>query len=177
MEHWTRKLASEMESMSTLKYLKPSSLKLGKLHGSLSGDSNQHTISRTTVATKILVRRYPLSNNRVSGRKRDNCILCEHGEEDEKHFLLLCPRLRDVRLPLLQSILDYCRKLRIDIDPDGLTALIINPDEENKMINIQPLCKNFIYKLHCKRSELLSPQYKSPNKAVTSHRPQSGSPK
>jgi hypothetical protein len=54
-EYWTSKLKQEMENMSTIKFLNSEKLKLVVLHESLRGDSNQHDVSRTTIATKLLV--------------------------------------------------------------------------------------------------------------------------
>jgi hypothetical protein len=127
------------------------------LHESLRGDSNQHDVSRTTIATKLLVWRHPLSSSPVSGKKKDQCILCGKEEEDEKHFLLFCATLMEARLPYLTKIIFHCRQEGINIDPGNLTKLIINPHYSNCTPETQKISKNLIFKLHLRRSELLSP--------------------
>ena len=102
LNYWTSRLKTEAEDMSTTNFVNSANTKLGVLHKSLIGDSNQHDVTRTTVATKLMVRRYPLSAIRVCGKKMEHCIPCGKDMEDEKHFLLLCEALQETRLPHLQ---------------------------------------------------------------------------
>ena len=146
--------------MSTMNYVNSANTKLGVLHKSLIGDSNQHDVTRTTVSTKLIVRRYPLSANRVRGKKMEHCILCGKEEEDEKHFLLLCEALQETRLPHLNSLLRICRENGTSIDPENLTRIIINPVDHYGVSAAVKICKNLIFKLHLKRSELLNPNRK-----------------
>lgn len=131
-----------------MKFLKSAKLQLGTLHGFLRGD-NQYEVAQTTIATKLLVCRYPLSNNRVSGRKRDIRPLCGDGEEDEMHFLLMC------RPPYVAKLLEYCQLDKRSIDPENLTKVINSHDLVNNP-EIRKLCKDLMYQLQCMRAKILS---------------------
>ena len=154
-DYWTTIFRTDAEKMSSLKYLRLERLEIGKLHSSLKGDTNQHSVSCTTIATKLLVRRYPLSGSQVSGRKRDRCLLCKKGEEDEMHFLLHCEALQDTRLPLLTTLLQVIKEDRRSVNPEDLVEVILNPHDIYSTPQIIKLCRKLVYKLHSRRSELL----------------------
>ena len=113
-DRWTQLLIEQSRTMSSMKYLKTSTLMLGKLHGSLKGLENLQAIQKIAVTSKILLRRYPLASNPTSGtRRHENCPMCDEETEDEKHFLLHCKILRNVRLPFLLCLFAYCLEHKI----------------------------------------------------------------
>ena len=153
--YWSSKLQLQMKEMNSTRHLWTATLSLGTIHESLRGDKNQHAVIQTTIATKLLVGRYPISNNHVAGKKLAKCPLCQEEEEDEKHFLLSCISLRDARMPYLIRLLDHRRESGLEIDPSELTSLIINPYKLDQPPQVKKLCKELIYRLHQRRSYLL----------------------
>ena len=153
--YWSSKLQLQMKEMNSTRYLWTATLSLGTIHESLRGDKNQHAVIQTTIATKLLVGRYPISNNHVAGKKLAKCPLCQEEEEDEKHFLLSCKSLQDTRLPYLIRLLAHQRDNRSEVDPDELMSLIINPYRLGQTEQLKKMCKEMIYRLHLKRSILL----------------------
>ena len=95
------------------------------------------------------------------------CKLCNQAEETVSHFLICCKTLEYLRAPTVNNIIEessklfasHCTNPQLDI-----IQLIINPFhyavnnslEANICTSIEPLCRQLIYKMHCKRYELLA---------------------
>jgi hypothetical protein len=154
---WTSKLVNETKDMSSLQFLQTNKLKLGTIHPALRGASDVVTPQKIAICTKLMVGRYPLSSNHVTGRQGlDKCPLCHTETEDERHFLLTCSALQDVRSTHLRKILDYNKANGVTIDPDELLIQIIDPIGyfQNDKVNLE-LYHNLSLGLHNKRSKLL----------------------
>ena len=157
---WTEKLQEDAVGMSSLKFINIKALQIGRMHASLTGATSALTVIKITVSTKLMVRRYPLLGNPTTGRRQSqSCPLCKkEEEEDEKHFILLCPALRSTRLPYLDSLLSLFLDLQISIDPEDLVAYILDPSGHNLNFNINRLCRNMLFALHQRRTVLMAPE-------------------
>ena len=97
------------------------------------------------------------------------CKLCGDTDETITHFLLTCKELEDFRTTTVKKIIHKCSiifsecKIKCDLD---LLQIIVDPfyycnyslkkDIENKIsLEIEPLCRQLIYKLHSKRYQML----------------------
>jgi hypothetical protein len=154
---WTRNLRKESSNMSSMKWVNLEQLQLGSIHHSLKGTANPINVQKIAVASKLLVRRYPLRTNWTAGsRKSDTCPLCSEEPEDEEHFTLRCRLLQDVRLPLLKEVLLYHRRNKLSVDPMDLTGFIIDPEGHQGSECIADVCRNLKFRLHNRRSTLLA---------------------
>ena len=155
---WTDRLLEQSSSMSSLKHLVCDDLKLGTIHRSLIGTGGSSETQKIAVTCKLLVGRYPLATNRTGGtRSTKECPLCKDEDETEKHFLLHCKALNQARLPYLHRILIHLRVKQISIDPEDLTAFLVDPCGHKGSQEVSTLCRNMIFGLHNARSRLLSP--------------------
>ena len=151
---WINALKEEAEEMSSLCYLNISACSTNTVHPVWTGLSCPLSIKKATIKALLLTQRYPLSTCRVAGaRQREKCPLCNEDPEDTIHFLLHCPTLATTRAPYMHKIMDMCRKLKISVDTDNLTKLILDSTHLPKAVpNHEELCRNFIFKMHHKRS-------------------------
>jgi hypothetical protein len=164
---WTARLKEESQDMSSLKFVNMEHLYIGKMHKSLLNAMDTHSVHKITVATKLLVRRYPLSSNQTAGkRKTDLCQLCKTGEEDELHFILHCPKLLHARLPKLMKILEYIKLHGLSIDPDKLVTYVLDPVGSQLPKDLIDLSRDMLYALHINRVNLLTLESGSPAEAV-----------
>ena len=96
------------------------------------------------------------------------CKRCNQAEETVSYLLICCKTLEYLRAPTVNNIIEESSKLftlhcTINTQQD-IIQLIINPFhyavnnslEANICTSIEPLCRQLIYKMHCKRYELLA---------------------
>lgn len=179
LDHWTGVLREQAGEMSSLEYVNLDVLRLGTLHASLQCDPKDFTVQKITVATKLLVRRYPLASSHASGKKSLQCPLCKKEEvEDETHFILQCSALREARAPFLAKLLRHCRENNLSVDPPDLTRWILDPYGSSMPHHICEMSRTLLFKIHLKRTQLLAKPSQTQDLPVThtSHAPTSGSP-
>lgn len=157
LSQWTDKIKEQSRSMSSLKMLNLDKARLGSIHKSLTGTVGPSCVQKTTISTKLLVRRYPLKTNWMAGKQSsDLCPLCRDEPEDEEHFLLRCSGLIEARIPLLKEVLHHFNINRLSIDPQDLVRFIIDTEGHSESKHLIDTCRNLKYVLHNRRSTLLA---------------------
>ena len=168
--YWSDRINEEIKYYSTLKYLSPT-YEIGKIHPLAKTNTvNQKDINRIPTRLKLATGNYMLQTMRAAYNQNPidpTCKLCNQAEETVSHFLICCKTLEYLRAPTINNIIEessklfasHCTNPQLDI-----IQLIINPFhyavnnslKANTCTSIEPLCRQLIYKLHCKRYELLA---------------------
>ena len=130
---------------------------LSQVHPAWQNLSCPLSVRKATIQVLLLTQRYPLTASQAAGcKQRDTCPLCNEEPEDTEHFLLQCTSLAQTRLPYLQRILETCREAQLSIDPGSLVCIVLDSNHlPGSIPGHQELCRNFVYKMHHKRSLLL----------------------
>jgi hypothetical protein len=154
---WTRKLRSEASDKSSLQLLNVESCTTDQMHPVWQDLGNPLAIRKATVKAQLLVQRYPLTTSPTAGKRRlSSCPLCCVEPETTIHFLLLCPKLREARLPYLRRIMDTCRKHEISVDTDSLVKMILDTSFlPEPSATHEDICRNFVYIMHNTRAIML----------------------
>ncbi|VDI71556.1 Hypothetical predicted protein [Mytilus galloprovincialis] len=137
-------------------------------------NANLKDFRKIPVRLKILTGNYILQTHKASFSKNNyispTCKLCGKADETVEHFILLCEKLEETRIPLLSKILDNGSLILAKVAtsfPIDLIQLIINPFcyvdinanravfEETSNI-LEPLCRQLLYNMHNKRYALLA---------------------
>ena len=91
----------DMTSKSTLKYLNPESVKVGKIHPVFAiVRHNTYDVKRAEVKAKLLTGTYILQSNRAKFNQfsvSSLCQLCNKNPETREHFLVTCEALHQLR--------------------------------------------------------------------------------
>ncbi|KAK3105639.1 hypothetical protein FSP39_002449 [Pinctada imbricata] len=136
---------------------------------------------KAIIKAQIATDTYRLQANRSRYNQHDikpDCKLCEHGPEDRKHFILICPSLRDIRTSYLKKLENTLEReigaagvARLLGDRDELLDLLIDcsnlefvpNSKKNRKIQeeVESLARNLVYALHCLRANILSQAFTS----------------
>ncbi|KAK3105231.1 hypothetical protein FSP39_020278 [Pinctada imbricata] len=136
---------------------------------------------KAIIKAQIATDTYRLQANRSRYNQHDikpDCKLCEHGPEDRKHFILICPSLRDIRTSYLKNLENTLKReigaagvARLLGDRDELLDLLIDcsnlefvpNSKKNRKIQeeVESLARNLVYALHCLRANILSQAFTS----------------
>ena len=99
--YWENKLKEEAYTKSTLKYLNIDNMEMRKTHMVWEAAGYETmSVSKAMIKVKLLLGTYILQSNRHKFNKyevRPDCPLCNSGDEDRKHFIVICSKLMDVR--------------------------------------------------------------------------------
>ncbi|CAG2242255.1 unnamed protein product [Mytilus edulis] len=173
-DYWTSKITDESKGYSTLKFM-DHKYNIGSVHPlAISVNANIKDIRKIPVRLKISTGNYILQTHKASFSKNNfispTCKLCGKADETVEHFILLCEKLEETRIPLLSKILDNGSLILAKVAtsfPIDLIQLIINPFcyvdinanravfEETSNI-LEPLCRQLLYNMHNKRYALLA---------------------
>ncbi|CAG2243464.1 unnamed protein product [Mytilus edulis] len=109
-DYWTSKITDESKGYSTLKFM-DHKYNIGSVHPlAISVNANLKDIRKIPVRLKISTGNYILQTHKASFSKNNfispTCKLCGKADETVEHFILLCEKLEETRIPLLSKILD-----------------------------------------------------------------------
>ena len=154
---WTEALQMEAAEKSSMSLINIEACSTRVMHPVWLNITCPLAVKKATVKAMLLTQRYRLTTCHTSGsRMRKDCPLCDEEPEDMAHFLLYCKALRKTRLPYLCRILETCRQHGISVDPALIVRVIL---DSNYLMpphaHHEELCRNFIYKLHHRRSVLM----------------------
>jgi hypothetical protein len=144
--------------MSTLEFLNLDKCDVNQKHPVWKDLNSPLDIRKATIKALLLVKRYPLTTSRVMGTKMtENCPLCQKEPETTVHFLLHCTSLQSERNIYLPRVLDTARYNGISVDTQQICMLILDSNniEEQQRAQHEKLTRNFVFKLHSRRSLLL----------------------
>ena len=100
-QYWENKLKEEAYTKSTLKYLNIDNMEIRKTHMVWeSAGYETMSVSKAMIKVKLLLGSYILQSNHHKFNKyevRPDCPLCNSGDEDRKHFIVICSKLMEVR--------------------------------------------------------------------------------
>ncbi len=155
--HWSKLMKDEAEGKSSLEYMNINLCEPGKLHPVWRNVSSQLDILKSTVKAQLLVKRYPLTTSPTSGAKKsDVCPLCGDEPETTAHFLLHCRKLQSIRDHYLPHVMETIRNCRLSIDTETVVRVILDSSHiEANVPRHEQLCRNFVFKLHHKRTIML----------------------
>ena len=155
--YWTKSLQDEAKQKSTLEHLRLEACTIGQLHPVWQNLSSPLEIQKATIKAQLLIKRYPLTTSPTSGIRTDEtCPLCKEEKETTAHFILQCKELHSARRPYLVRVLSRCRQLRISVDCESLTNIILDSNHLPKTdVDHEELCRNMLFKLHNVRTKIL----------------------
>ena len=166
----------DISSSSTLKYINPESLKVGRAHHVWSSVRNSvHDSRRAQLKSRLLTGTYTLQSNRAVFNQfavDPTCNLCEKSPETRQHFLAECQTLHCVRQSFCNRIQVIVDRHHIDIaSPDVVTQLILDPSvylsNKTDIDLIELYSRELISSLHRTRNKLLSSKEKQQSLAVS----------
>ena len=161
---------------STLKYINPESLKVGRAHHVWSSVRNSvHDSRRAQLKSRLLTGTYTLQSNRAVFNQfavDPTCKLCEKSPETRQHFLAECQTLHRVRQSFCNRIQVIVDHRHIDIaSPDVVTQLILDPSlylsNKTDIDLIELYSRELISSLHRTRNKLLSSKEKQQSLAIS----------
>ena len=146
--------------MPSLKYLRIDACSTNAIHPIWQDLTCSLSVRKASIKAQLLTQRYPLTTCHTAGNgQRKLCPLCEEDPEDTVHFLLHCQALAKTRYPYLVRILNTCRDAGLSVDPETVVSVVLDsnhlPDHYLDYPQHEELCRNFVYKLHHRRSLLL----------------------
>ena len=171
--YWTDKLLEQARPMSSLKYLSKDQIKIGTQHSIYrTVKSSILDVRKCIIKTRMVTRTYTLQTDKhkFSRYKMDPmCELCKIENEDLPHMLTTCVALVDIRnehyTPIKYRVIEiigtekwkeiFNTRLAISkliVDCSNYAKFLLN---QQNIDEIETLCRNFCYKLHNKRIELL----------------------
>ena len=168
----------DLQEKSSLKYINPESVSVGKPHYIYSTvRSNMHDIRRSEIKAKILTGTYTLQSNRsVFNQYSINpiCVLCEDEAETREHFIAKCTAYEDIRKKAeekLKLVLENSTSLQIRsiLDNAGKFTQLILDCTHGTIVKEKPLryeiekverlSREYLEKIHYRRCRLLSLKY------------------
>ena len=91
----------DIETKSSLKYLNPDAVRVGKVHQVYAFvRNNVHDVRRAEVKARLLTGTYTLQSNRAKFNQFNVspiCQLCNKHPETREHFLISCESLKNIR--------------------------------------------------------------------------------
>ncbi|CAC5392641.1 unnamed protein product [Mytilus coruscus] len=103
-DYWTSKIIDESKGYSTLKFM-DHKYNIGSVHPlAISVSANLKDINKIPVRLKIATGNYILQTHKASLSKNhisSICKLCSKADETVEHFILLCEKLEEARIPLM----------------------------------------------------------------------------
>jgi hypothetical protein len=163
LSQWTESLAEDAKTYTSLKFLNLDDFSLNSVHPIWRYNLyNALAVQKAGIKARLLVQRYPLSTSSFAGKKkRELCPICSEAPETLTHFLLHCPKLSVNRLPYLSRLLNSCRSQMLDVSPESLIHLILDPsnflDPKHKLLPwFEEITRNLCFNLHHKRSQYLN---------------------
>lgn len=164
----------DIESKSTLKYLNPNSVKVGKVHQVYAHVHNStFDVRRAEVKARLLTGSYTLQANRARFNQfsvSPLCPLCKQAPETREHFIVTCTCLKDIRSPYLTKIRDIfgcsssidhilrtpelCIHLLLDSSHPCVSQRLELSDRQTVLLELRS--RELIYALHLKRVRLLN---------------------
>ena len=166
---------TDIESKSSLKYLNPEAVKIGKVHQMYATVRNNiQDVRRAEIKARLLTGTYTLQSNRAKFNQYNVspiCQLCNKDPETREHFLTCCESLQNIRSvyhskirSLFEPSSDKINSL-LD-DPARCTQLLLDsshPDIKNtlqpnstQISELELYSREFIFKIHVKRTKILS---------------------
>ena len=165
----------DIESKSSLKYLNPDAVRVGKVHHVYASVRNNiHDVRRAEVKARLLTGTYTLRSNRAKFNQFNvspTCQLCNKNPETREHFLTSCESLNSIRTVYINKIRSLFEHSSCDIntlldDPASCTQLVLDashPDIENTLhLNseqtrqLELYLRKLIFKIHLERTKILS---------------------
>ena len=166
---------TDIESKSSLKYLNPEAVKIGKVHQMYATVRNNiQDVRRAEIKARLLTGTYTLQSNRAKFNQYNVspiCQLCNKDPETREHFLTCCESLQNIRSvyhskirSLFEPSSDKINSL-LD-DPARCTQLLLDSSHSDIKNTLQPnstqiselelYSREFIFKIHVKRTKILS---------------------
>ena len=157
----------DISSRSSLKYINPESVKVGKAHHVWSSvHNNLHDSHRGQLKSLILTGTYTLQSNRAVFNQfavDPTCKLCDKSPETRQHFLAECQTLQHVRQKFFTRIQCIVDPSRLDITSlHKVTQLILDSSVFFKSKTIIDSCELY-------SRELISPLHHTRNKLLSSN--------
>ena len=92
---------TDIESKSSLQYLNPEAVKIGKVHQMYAAVRNNiQDVRRAEIKARLLTGTYTLQSNRAKFNQYNVspiCQLCNKNPETREHFLTCCETLQNIR--------------------------------------------------------------------------------
>ena len=163
-------------SKSTLKYLNPEAVKVGKIHPVFATvRNNSYDINRAKVKARLLTGTYTLQSNRAKFNQFNVsplCQLCNKDPETREHFLVTCEALHQLRIESwnkIRALFEFSRGISFVLnDPELTTQLLLDSSHQVIGRELRPsvhqtnvlelYSRELIYKLHVNRCKVLQTQ-------------------
>ena len=164
----------DIESKSTLRYLNPDSVKVGRVHQVYAYVNNStFDIRRAEMKARLLTGTYTLQATRARFNQfcvNPQCPLCKQEPENRVHFLVICQTLKDIRSPYIKKIRDLfgcsrnidhvlrnpelCTQLLLDSSHPSVALHLDITERQTEILELRS--RELIYELHLNRARLLN---------------------
>ena len=164
----------DIESKSTLRYLNPDSVKVGRVHQVYAYVNNStFDIRRAEMKARLLTGTYTLQATRARFNQfcvNPQCPLCKQEPENRVHFLVICQTLKDIRFPYIKKIRDLfgcsrnidhvlrnpelCTQLLLDSSHPSVALHLDITERQTEILELRS--RELIYELHLNRARLLN---------------------
>ena len=169
--HVEKQWRDDIISKSTLKYLNPEAVKVGKIHPVFATvRNNPYDVNRAKVKARLLTGTYTLQSNREKFNQFNVspiCQLCNKDPETREHFLVTCEALHQLRIELwnkITALFEFSRGISFVLnDPELTTQLLLDSSHQVIERELRPsvhqtnvlefYSRELIYKLHVNRDQ------------------------
>ena len=163
----------DIQNKSSLTYINPDSVRVGKVHQIYSSvRNNTFDIRRADVTAKLLTGTYTLQSNKAKFNQfnvNPQCPLCKKFPETRDHFIVVCDSLNDIRTPYLRKVkilFDCCSGInnvietpelcvQLLLDSIHLSSFHLTTLRDHQREYMELYSREMLYKLHMQRVKLL----------------------
>jgi len=155
--YWSNRINTSCKLYKSLRFLLEDSYVPGKTHHTFGLDFSSREAERLKPKLKLVTGTYILQSNRKSFNQHavdETCLLCGTAAESAEHFVLTCPMLDSVRIPILSDVNSELQRLiGSNLDQTVLA------DRTQYIVNGWPLIQRHVkdpaelqeYERHCSR--------------------------
>ena len=165
----------DIKSKSSLRYLNPGAVKIGKVHQVYASvRNNTYDVRRAEVKVRLLTGTYTLQSNRAKFNQYNvspTCQLCNKNPETREHFITVCESLKNIRLVYLNKIRSLfehssvkinslladsarCTQLLLDSSHPDINNILQPDSSETEFLELYS--RELLFKLHLERTKILS---------------------
>ena len=160
----------DIESKSSLKYLDPDAVRVGKVHQVYAFERN----NVHDVKARLLTGTYTSQSNRAKFNQFNvspTCQLCDKTPETREHFLTSCESLKNIRtvyINKIKSLFEHssCDNNTLLDDPASCTQLLLDASHRDihnslhqnsdQTRQLELYSRELIFKIHLERTKILS---------------------
>ena len=164
----------DIKSKSSLRYLNPGAVKIGKVHQVYASvRNNTYDVRRAEVKVRFRTGAYTLRSNRAKFNQYNvspTCQLCNKNPETREHFIIVCESLKNIRYVYfnkIRSLLEHssvkinslledsaiCTQLLLDSSHPDIDNILQPDSSEAELLELYS--RELLFKIHLERTKIL----------------------